>query len=523
MPIYAIDHNISKNIHSAGDFLRLSPASDGSVFVRLCGQYPQLLHDVAALDGSGGSYIRLGALPVLTPNDDAAFYAAAAENATSGADIRITSGDSPLSADLGRACSEALRAFRLVKGSNQSVERNFLAKLLFRLDRTFAQTPLRAGVKLVGENVTKIQEYLFFYVCALLGANVLLLQTGGDIDGTLSALTLSESFTVGSFAAVKLPEFTVRAAAPQAVQQTVSQNVQQAAPQSAAQSAPVRVTLPQRQRPASSRPTPPPVQAAPVQPAPARPPIHRPEIQRPENIHTQTIQRPQNIPFTPIQRPENISYTPISGNYSEQRRERSYEELATLASSVVQILVIRSASDILPSGEFRACSSGSGVMVGSDGYIVTNCHVARSGRIYAVRIENDNNVYFTDRLIKYHDKYDLALLRIDRKLTPLPVYSGLRPLARGQKVVAIGSPLGMFNSISDGIISGFRTVDEVEMIQFTAPISSGSSGGAVLNLYGDVIGISTAGIETDDGVAQNLNLAVGYKTIRSFCGNMLDG
>lgn len=107
---------------------------------------------------------------------------------------------------------------------------------------------------------------------------------------------------------------------------------------------------------------------------------------------------------------------------------------------------------------------------------------------------------------------DLAILRIDRKLHPIPVYAGEKGLVRGQKVVAIGSPLGLFNSVSDGIISGFRNVDGVAMIQFTAPISHGSSGGAVLNMYGEVIGISTAGIDS----GQNLNLAVGYESILPF-------
>ena len=63
-----------------------------------------------------------------------------------------------------------------------------------------------------------------------------------------------------------------------------------------------------------------------------------------------------------------------------------------------------------------------------------------------------------------------------------------------------------------GIISGVYSDDGVSMIQFTAPISPGSSGGALLNLYGEVIGICTAGF--DNG--QNLNLAVGYENIAMF-------
>ena len=145
------------------------------------------------------------------------------------------------------------------------------------------------------------------------------------------------------------------------------------------------------------------------------------------------------------------------------------------------------------------------------GYILTNNHVARGGSFYSVRIEEDDNVYRTDEIIKYNPVIDLAVIRIDRRLKPIPIYSGKKPV-RGQKVVAIGSPLGLFNSVSDGIISGFRLIDNVEMIQFTAPISHGSSGGALLNMNGEVIGISTAGFDA----GQNLNLAVSYEYINTF-------
>ncbi len=151
-------------------------------------------------------------------------------------------------------------------------------------------------------------------------------------------------------------------------------------------------------------------------------------------------------------------------------------------------------------------------MVGRDGFILTNNHVASGGRYYSVRIEDDDQVYTTDEVIKYNSVLDLAVIRIQRRLNPIPVYKGRQKLVRGQKVVAIGSPLGLFNSVSDGIISGFRVIDNVDMIQFTAPTSHGSSGGAVLNMYGEVIGISTAGFDS----GQNINLAVGYESINMF-------
>ena len=188
----------------------------------------------------------------------------------------------------------------------------------------------------------------------------------------------------------------------------------------------------------------------------------------------------------------------------EGEKEKSFEELALLASSIVMIEVHDQRG--------KPIGTGSGVMIGKDGFILTNHHVTKGGYSFSVRIEDDSAVYRTNEIIKYNSVFDLSVIRIGKVLSPLPVYRGTKKLVRGQKVVAIGSPLGLFNSVSDGIISGFRKIDTVDMIQFTAPISHGSSGGAVLNMQGEIIGISTAGF---DG-GQNINLAVGYETINMF-------
>jgi S1-C subfamily serine protease len=186
------------------------------------------------------------------------------------------------------------------------------------------------------------------------------------------------------------------------------------------------------------------------------------------------------------------------------KTEKSFEELAQLASSIVMIGVHDYSGEVV--------SSGSGIMIGRNGFILTNCHVVSGGKFYSVRVEDDDREYSTNELIKYNSDIDLAVIRIDRQLNAIPLYNGEKKLVRGQKVVAIGSPLGLFNSVSDGIISGFRKINDIDMIQFTAPISHGSSGGAVLNMQGELIGISTAGIDS----GQNLNLAVGYENIRMF-------
>lgn len=202
------------------------------------------------------------------------------------------------------------------------------------------------------------------------------------------------------------------------------------------------------------------------------------------------------------------SFPPLE-NSAEANEELNYEQLANLSPSVLMIKIYSNTKTCL--------KTGSGVIVGSKGYILTNFHVISGGHHYSIRFENEPEEYDTDSLVKYHPNYDLALLRVNKPCKPIPVLQQGNRLVRGQRVVAIGSPLGLFNSISDGIISGFRQIDDKSMVQVTAPVSSGSSGGALPDMYGHLIGIVTAGYDS----GQNLNLAVDYTTIWMFAGNYL--
>ncbi|MDE6707062.1 MAG: S1C family serine protease, partial [Oscillospiraceae bacterium] len=194
-----------------------------------------------------------------------------------------------------------------------------------------------------------------------------------------------------------------------------------------------------------------------------------------------------------------------------KRRELHYEELAKFAESVVIIGVYDR------NGNFKG--SGSGIAISRQGYILTNCHVIHDGRIYSVRLENDEEIYTSCQVIKYHTQFDLAVIKINKELKPLKIYDGKKELLRGQKVIAIGSPMGLFNSVSDGIISGFRKIDNLDMIQFTAPVADGSCGGALLNTYGEVIGITTAHVRR----SENMNLAVSYQQVLPFILGFLGG
>lgn len=504
-------------------------------FLRVTGANQTFSRDVAYMDETQtdrmlrgqGIYNRVGTFPKNIAADLAARYMGCYQNWLNAGRERLftikldeKSGVGEL---LGTSCKKVLEVYRACnKNLNESIEKNFVVKMLYWLDELayeyLKEWNPKQSMKFVAQGVTREQEYFFCYFLTLLGIDVLLLQNETDIDERIEALHLSRQITLGEKKAVTLETYD---SGKYEIQKqstgTISQGSGQVRTETANQRP--RVVIPPgrhgtggntRQSTGGGTPG-----------------------NAGQNAGNGTVRNTgQNAGGGPAgwnngggsarNAGQNAGGGPAGSagwnngggtvrnagqNTSAAGRaaqELDFEELALRASSVVMIAIHDDRGDVI--------GTGSGIMIGRDGYILTNNHVARGGRYYSVRIENEEGIYKTDEIIKYNSVLDLAVIRIDRKLQPLPVYRGRKPLVRGQKVVAIGSPLGLFNSVSDGIISGFRRINDVDMIQFTAPTSHGSSGGAVLNMYGEVIGVSTAGI--DEG--QNLNLAVGYEFINTF-------
>lgn len=149
-------------------------------------------------------------------------------------------------------------------------------------------------------------------------------------------------------------------------------------------------------------------------------------------------------------------------------------------------------------------AQGSGVVLNEKGYVVTNYHVL-SGNSKLKIIHGKEIVPYVD-IIGIDVEKDILILKIEAKKFPAVKIGDSKSLNIGQRIYAIGSPMGLENSISEGIISGLRSVDELKrnFIQITASISPGSSGGAVVNDKGELIGIST--LTAKEG--QNLNFAI---------------
>lgn len=153
-------------------------------------------------------------------------------------------------------------------------------------------------------------------------------------------------------------------------------------------------------------------------------------------------------------------------------------------------------------GELSATGSG---FVAFDGQtIVTNSHVMTSA--YTCKVSTNQDIsYDVIGIYCYSKEQDIAILRLakDTGLMPLTLgKSGI--IKKGETVVAIGSPLGIKNTVSTGVLSGRLMVGDMDVLQFTAPISSGSSGGALFDDNGNVIGITYASYTN----GQNLNLAI---------------
>lgn len=150
-------------------------------------------------------------------------------------------------------------------------------------------------------------------------------------------------------------------------------------------------------------------------------------------------------------------------------------------------------------------SMGSGFACFADNIIVTNYHVIE-GNVYKIEAFTEDGQRFKVNYVLATDKQkDIALLTTIRPHNlPLLQPGNCLDLKKGEKVIAIGSPLGLTNTVSTGVFSGYVDDSRVDVLQFTAPISSGSSGGALLNNWGQVIGITFASYEA----GQNINLAI---------------
>lgn len=232
-------------------------------------------------------------------------------------------------------------------------------------------------------------------------------------------------------------------------------------------------------------------------------------------------QRPQQVadqsmavqPFEIVS--EEMEKTPANGNgtISPQLVQPASENTNTytrvespLVKSLEQIASLKQSVVMIETGDHQ----GSGVVISDQGHVVTNFHVIEASP-YMTRatLETPTGEMINRELmlLGYDLNKDLALLqfknRKDLLLQPLPMGS-IESVSEGQRIVTIGCPQGLLNTVSDGIVSGIRRFDSEIYIQISAPISPGNSGGALVNMKGELIGLTTFKISE----SENLNIAI---------------
>jgi len=179
--------------------------------------------------------------------------------------------------------------------------------------------------------------------------------------------------------------------------------------------------------------------------------------------------------------------------------------------------------------DWSARSSGSGVILTDDGYLVTNYHVIEDASNIEV-VMNDNQRYFA-KLIGTDPSTDLALLKIKAHNLPFIKYGNSDALQLGEWVLAIGNPFDLNSTVTAGIISAkarnigiLRDRNNLQVesfIQTDAAVNPGNSGGALVNLKGELIGINSA-IATSNGGYQGYSFAIPVSLVKKVIDDLLE-
>ena len=154
-------------------------------------------------------------------------------------------------------------------------------------------------------------------------------------------------------------------------------------------------------------------------------------------------------------------------------------------------------------------SLGSGFVI-APGVVATNHHVVENAASATVKMIGEQQTHKVTHIRNIDARNDLALLSVANMKAPAIGIGDSKRLEVGATVYVVGNPRGLEGSFSEGIVSAIRPLGEVSLLQITAPISPGSSGGPVLDIDGKVVGVSVA---TYKG-GQNLNFAIPASALR---------
>ncbi len=206
----------------------------------------------------------------------------------------------------------------------------------------------------------------------------------------------------------------------------------------------------------------------------------------------------------------------------------SFEEISQRSGRAVVQIFVRSyvtGEGSQNNGELLTAenSSGSGIVMSADGYILTNAHVVKNAHSVKVQMnvraemeareqgDKSYNRPIDGRLIGVDRDTDLAVIKINKTDLPYLVFGNSDELKQGQIVLALGNPLGLDNSVSLGVVSAvarqIKPDDPMVYVQTDAPINPGNSGGPLVDAEGRVMGINTF-ILTQSGGSEGIGFAI---------------
>jgi hypothetical protein len=162
-------------------------------------------------------------------------------------------------------------------------------------------------------------------------------------------------------------------------------------------------------------------------------------------------------------------------------------------------------SIVMSDKDSNPIAQGSGFLVSKDGIIITNYHVIAEGSSALAKLP-DGAFFLVDGVLAFDKARDLAVIKAHGENFHTLTLGDSDHVQVGQEVVAIGNPLSLESTVSNGIVSSIRTIEDEggKYLQVTAPISPGSSGGPLFNMAGEVVGITTMYIKG----GENLNFAI---------------
>ncbi len=198
-----------------------------------------------------------------------------------------------------------------------------------------------------------------------------------------------------------------------------------------------------------------------------------------------------------------------------QQQPLSYAKAVSTASPAVVNIYSEEISTrpIYGAKAKRSTRLGSGVIMDSEGYILTNFHVVQNADLILVLLQSGQR--FAAELIGYDTYTDLAVLKVDTSNLPvIPQRANLQSLA-GDVVLAIGNPLNLGQTVTQGVISatgrsGLSVINYLELLQMDAAINDGNSGGALINTNGELVGINSRKFVNKERNIQGIFFAVPY-------------